>query len=300
MNEEELIYFNKFSLKLKTKKEYLFVLNELVVYVNKDLSDMLPEDIDDYLNNLNNSPSTKRKKYNQLFSFYNFLEDEIDIPNPLKKVEKPKASKQINKDRTIEFKDMKIFLDTIYNNFSFRDYVITLIIATTGIKISEVLNIKFSDFIIDNNGHIGLRVGRNNYERYVRIFDFVWEQIDRYRLSLGIPDFYVKEDYVVFFSERKLKEYLLNPSAIKPLTSDWLKKVYTKTCNISNLPLITSKDIRHNYTMLSMMLGVPAQDIKDHLGWSTENIIFRYNGVVELLNSPLNEKIEEYYVDLLS
>ncbi|MCK9470673.1 MAG: site-specific integrase [Bacilli bacterium] len=299
MDKNELVLFNKFSTELKTKKEYLFVLNELKEYVGKSILEIEPEDIKSFLKNLGNTSNTKKKKYHQLLSFYNFIESELTIPNPVKLIPVPKASKQIKRERTLEFKEMKLLLDTLYSKFSFRDYLITLIIVTTGLKISEVLNIKFSDFFIDDNEHIGVKVGGANNERYVRIFDFVWKEIDKYRKELDIPNFYLKEKYFVFFSERKIKEYLEYPSIVKPLSSDWMKKVYTKACEAAGLPLITSKDIRHNYTMLCMKLGYPSEDIKDHLGWSNKEVIYRYHGVVELLDSPINKRVEGYYKELL-
>lgn len=300
MNENEMNLFLKFASGLKTKKEYLFVLNELKDIIGKDLLDMQPTDLTFYFNELDNSINTKRKKYHQLFSFYNFLSDELIINrNPLRGLPRPKGNKQIRMERTLEFEEVKILLETLYEHFSFRDYVITLIIATTGIKTSEALNIKLSDFIKDDNDNIGLSVGNKNNKRYVKIFDFVWEKINELRVSLGIPDYHLKENYHLFFSENQLKLYKQYPAMVKPLSADWLKKVFTLACELAGLPLITAKDLRHNYTMLCMRLGSPVEDIKDNLGWSSTEFINRYHGVVELLNSPINKKVEQYYLDLL-
>lgn len=300
MNEKEMSLFLRFSSGLKTKKEYLYVLNELMETVNKDLLEINSNDLTLYFEKLDNSINTKRKKYHQLFSFYNFLSNELVInKNPLRNIPQPKGNKQIQMERTLEFDDVRILLDIIREHFSFRDYVITLIIATTGIKTSEVLNIKLSDFIIDDNENIGLLIGNNNNKRYVKIFNFVWEKINEFRISLDIPDHHLKETYPLFFSQNQLKLYREYPAMVKPLSADWLKKIYTKACDMANLPLITAKDLRHNYTMLCMRLGSPIEDIKDNLGWSSTEFINRYHGVVELLNSPINEKVEEYYMDLL-
>ena len=51
--------------------------------------------------------------------------------------------------------------------------------------------------------------------------------------------------------------------------------------------------------MLCMKLGAPVEDIKDNLGWSTTDFINRYHGIVEILDNPINNKVEEYYVGLL-
>lgn len=301
MKHEEMLLFKRFSSNLKTKDEYLFTLREFHNFTGKGIFNVTPEDIKSYIDNLGNSNTTKRKKYHHLLSFYNFLVDDLIINfNPVSAISPPAASKHIKMSRTLLFNNVKPFLDTLETCFSYRDYVITLIIATTGLKVSEATGIRWSDFIIDNNQHIGLMVGPKNNRRYVRIFNFVWEKINTYRLYLNLPESYLREDYVVFFSEKNNILYKENPGLVKPITSYWLHKVYVKACEMLDIPLITAKDIRHNYTMLCMKLGSSSEDIKEQLGWSSTDFIYRYNGVVELLDSPINKMVEEYYASLFA
>lgn len=300
MDEKELLLFKRFSYKMKGKRNYLYMLNEFKAFVGKDLINVSSDDVSSYLDNLENSKNTKRRKYHELLSFYNYLLDEGVIGfNPVKSVSAPSGNKQVKLDRTLTFDNVKLFLDTLHDHFLLRDYIITFIIATTGLKVSEVLNIKWKDFILDSKGHIGVSIGNKENQRYVRIFDFIWDLINDYRVSLGIPEYYLKEDYIVFFSERNIDLYKTTPHLVKPITTDWLLKVYSKACVIADIPLITSKDIRHNYTMLCMKLGTSDEEIKEQLGWSSKDFIYRYHGVVELLDSPINKKVEEFYTDLL-
>lgn len=300
MNNDELALFNKFSNGLRSKKEYLFLLNEFKTYIEVDLVDATSELIKGFLSQLDNNNNTKRRKYHQLLSFYNFLLDEMIIDrNPVREVKPPKASKQIKLDRTLEFKNIPLLISHLKESYPFRDYLITLIIATTGLKVTEARTLKWSDFFIDNNNLIGAAVGNKDNKRYVRIFDFVWEEINKHRDQLGVDESYMKDDYFLFFSENQSQLYRTYPKMVKPLSSDWLKKTYTKACADLNIPLVTSKDIRHSYTMLCIKLGSPVEDIKEQLGWSSSQFIFRYNGVVELLDSPINNIVEDYYLDIL-
>lgn len=301
MNSEEKILFEKFSSNLKAKRSYIVLLSDFKNSIGKVLIEATKEDIDSYLNSLQNNKNTKRRKYHQLLSFYNFLYDEMVIEaNPVKKVTAPKASKQVKIERTLKFENLKKLLEVLKEHFHYRDYLITLIIATTGMKLGEARNLKWSDFFIDNNGLIGARVRNNNNQRYVRIFNFVWEALIEYKVKyLEVGDNYLKEDFIIFFSDYQLTLYKTNPKIVKPITTDWLKKTYTKACEMLEIPLVTAKDIRHNYAMLSMKLGSESEEIKDQLGWSSTQFIYRYNGVVEQLNSPVNKKVEEYYIDLL-
>lgn len=301
MNRDESRYFEWFSRNLQNKRSYVTLLKDFKSYMEKDLKKATSEDISSYLSSLKNNNNTKRRKYHQLLSFYNFLFDEMIIDsNPVRKVTAPKASKQVKIERTLKFENLKKLLEVLKEHFHYRDYLITLIIATTGMKLGEARNLKWSDFFIDNNGLIGARVGNKKNQRYVRIFNFVWEALIEYKVKyLEVGDNYLKEDFIIFFSDYQLTLYKTSPKIVKPISTDWLKKTYTKACEMLEIPLVTAKDIRHNYAMLSMKLGSESEEIKDQLGWSSTQFIYRYNGVVEQLNSPVNKKVEEYYIDLL-
>lgn len=307
MNNSEIKQFIVFSksMKAKTKDSYMYVLSELKDFTNKDLIDINSEDIKKYIEHLNNEKQAKttiRRKYHQLFSYYNFLEGEFVIKqNPLKAVPTPKASKQIKMERTLTFENLEVLLNTLKEHFPYRDYVFTLLLATTGLKLSEALNIKWTDFFIDNNNYIGIRIGNKNNPRYVRIFDFVWEEINQYREDyLKVDESYLNEDYYVFIGEKQLNNYRAYPGNVKPITGDWIRKTYVNACETAQIPLVTAKDIRHTYTMLTMKLGAREGEIQEQLGWSSTQFIERYHGVVEQLNSPINKYVEEYFEKIKS
>lgn len=301
LSSEELLLFNDFSASLKTKKNYLSLLGELKEYVRKDLLEVISDDIESFIDSRDNNSNTKRRKYHQLLSFYNYLLESGHIQsNPVREVSPPRGSKQVKMERTLEFGDIKKLLLTLKEHFGLRDYVFTLIIATTGMKLGEVRNLMWSDFFIDANDNIGVLIGPKNSQRYIRIFDFVWEAIENYRAEyLKVDENYLREDYYLFFSQKSLETYRTYPKLVKPISSDWITKTYTKACAIADIPLVTSKDIRHSYTMLSIKLGGELEGIKDQLGWSSTSFINRYNGVVELLESPINMLVGSYYEELL-
>lgn len=304
MTKEELELFKKFSTGMKSKKSYAYTLSELKSVIgDKDLLLVKSDDINKYLDTLNKngqSKTTIRRKYHQLFSFYNFLLDEMLIEsNPLKKVPTPKASKQIKMERTLTFDNLKVLLEVLENYFPYRDYVFTLLLATTGIRQGEGLNLKWSDFFIDDNNLVGAIVSSGSRKRYVRIFDFVWKELDNYRKDiLQVDESYLKEDYYIFIGEKQLSNYRTYPASVKPVTGDWMRKTYVKACEIADIPLVTAKDIRHTYTMLTMKLGLPADDIKEQVGWSSTDFLNRYHGVVEQLNAPINKYVEEFFKDI--
>lgn len=296
MNNNITEYFNEFSKGIKSKRTYSKVLDELGAFCECDLLEVTPSMIEGYLDSLDNNNNTKKRKYHQLLSFYNYLFDRMLIEkNPVRSVPVPKASKQIKIDRTISFDNVFRLLELLKSSYAFRDYLITLIIATTGMKLSEVTSLSWDDFFVDSSENIGVMVGSDENNRYVRIFDFVWDEINDYRESLGVTEDFMKSGHYLFFAENQKANYLSNPALVKPISTGWIKKVHTKACEELNIPLVTSKDIRHSYTMLCIKLGSPGEEIKDQLGWSSTQFLFRYNGVIEMLDSPINNMVEEYF-----
>lgn len=301
LSNNELVMFDKFAVNLKSKKDYIHTLSELKFVAEKDLIDVSVQDVKtylDYLKRNKQASTTIQRKYHQLFSFYNYLYDELIIQeNPLRKIPTPKANFQVKIERTLTFENLDIFLDVLKNHFSIREYVLTLLLATTGMRLGEALQLKWSNLFIDNNDKIGAIVGKKGSERYIRIFDFVWDLLDKYRIDyLNVDESYLNEDYYIFIPENKLKMYRQYPDLVKPITRDWIRKTYVKACEIAGIPLVTAKDIRHTYTMLTMKLGVKAEEIKEQVGWSSIKFLNRYHGVVELLDTPINRYVEEYYL----
>lgn len=297
MDKESLVIFNQFSQDLKSKKEYYRVLEDLHNFCEGvSLLEVTPALVRGFIKSLDNNNNTKRRKYHQLLSFYNFLFDRMVIEkNPVREVPVPKAGKQINPDRTISTENVLKLLEHLKNNYARRDYVITLIIATTGMKLSEVRNLRWSDFFVDSNENIGVMLSGVENGRYIRIFDFVWDEVNLLREELGLDQSYIKSNTLVFFSSNNKINYLYNPSEVKPISTGWIKKVHTKACEELNIPLVTSKDLRHYYTMLCIKFGSPSESIKEQLGWSSSQFMYRYNGVVEMLESPINKMFGEFF-----
>lgn len=296
-NREENLLLKLFSSRIKTKKSYAYTLQELKETIKKDLLNITSEDINLYIENLRKNRQAKttiRRKYYQLFSFYNFLEDEMIIDsNPLKKIPVPKASQQLKMERTLTFENLEILLEVLEDYFPYRDYVFTLLLATTGMRLGEALNLKWSDFFLDDNGLIGVKI---RDKRYLRIFDFVWSGLDTYRKEfLQVDESYLREDYHIFIAEKQLSSYRTYPGLVKPITSDWIRKTYVKACEMADIPLVTAKDIRHTYTMLTMKMGFSGETIRDQVGWSSTQFLNRYHGIVEQLDLPINKHVEEYF-----
>lgn len=306
LNDHELSLVHALTHKQKTRTahSYMREINNFKEFIKKDLLAAHPTDCTAYMSFLRKNKkasSSIQTYYHQLFRFYNYLfQNQIIQSNPFALITKPKASKQVKAERTPSPEDLKKLLNTIRENFELRDYAIILVIATTGLKINEVLNIKWADFIIDNKNHVGVKIGKHNSTRYVRILDQVWQQIELYRQELMIPTSYCKENYYVFISNRERDRYSTEPSKVKPISADWIRKLLEKSCAYANISLYTSKDLRHAHAIYALRLGSSTEAVANQLGWNHPNLVYRYVGVIEQLLHPANTYTEVFFKDILS
>jgi site-specific recombinase XerD len=306
LNDQELSLVHALTHKHKsrTAHSYMREISNFKKFIEKDLSDAHPSDCAEYISFLRKkkkASSSIQTYYHQLFSFYNYLfENKIIQSNPFALIDKPKASKQIKATRTPSPEDLKKLLNAVQSEFETRDYAIILLIATTGLKINQVLSIKWSDFIIDDKDHIGVKIGYDESTRYIRILNQVWQQIELYRQELMIPTSYCKENYFVFISNRERDKYKTAPSTVKPISADWIRKVLERSCTYANIPLYTSKDLRHAHAVYALRLGASTEDVADQLGWNHPNLVYRYVGVIEQILHPANKYTEVFFKDILS
>lgn len=253
----------------------------------------------EYMDKLNKdgskSSSTRQRIYYQLLGFYNFLLDKefIEI-NPFWKVKKPPASKQIKKERTPNFKELEQLFNTLVSDFSLRDLALVSVIATTGLRISEVLSIKWSDFVIDDEGNVGFKIQNDGEGRYVRVLSTVWNLLNRYREEfLEVDDSYLKKDYYVFISSiNRYREY---PHGVGPLTQSTARNILVKACTKAKIRTFTPKDLRHAHAIFALKLGASLEEVKEQLGWNNKNLIYRYHGVMEQIQRPANIYTERFF-----
>lgn len=299
LSDQELSLIQDFNIgkHQKTKKDYIRELNAFRKFIDKDLINALAQDGINYIAFLRKNgkaSSTIRRIYDQLNVFYNYLFREGHIKsNPFYRIEKPKASKQVKAERTPTPEDLEKLLDTLNESFNPRDLAAIILILTTGLRVGQALSVKWNDFVHAED-HIALRTN-NTPPKYVKIFDFVWQLIDKYRRDMCIPDIYIKKNYYVFIGQKQLEKYLIEPSKVTPITSDWIRKVLEKACSMADITLYTSKDLRHAFAIYALNLNASTKEVADQMDWSNENQANKYVGVIEQLISPAGTYTEDFF-----
>ena len=129
-----------------------------------------------YLYDKEYKPATLARKLSSVKSFLIFLEDEKIInSNPVKYLKFPKLERKIPKTLNQEIIDT--MLDNS-KNLSLRDSTIIELIYATGIRASELINIKITD--IDFNEATLRILGKGSKERIIPIHDLALKLISKY------------------------------------------------------------------------------------------------------------------------
>ena len=286
----------------RTKKDYTKTINDFQLIINKPYLKAHREDVLIYIDHIEkiNAPTTVQKKYHQLLSFFNYLFDNNHITvNPFKLVKKPKASSNLKRERVPSLDDLEKLLLTLKKK-SLRNHAWAYLVSSTGLSLSNALNVKWSDFFIDMNGQKGLLIDKGTpKERYVYIIDNLWNTLQQYQEEwLQVDESYLKEDYYVFISRNDLTNYRSYPDIVKPLVESRIRPIFVNACKRANIPLYTARDLRHAQVALIKYFGASEESITKQMGWSSTEWIQRYNGVLMDLTDSANKKTETFFNSL--
>ena len=180
---EEYLKYLKYEKKYSsdTINSYEEDLVEFLEFLNKEEIDLLKLSYDEirfYLMELDskkNKASTISRKLSSLRGFYKFLINKEYINNnPFVLVKSPKKEKKL--PRFFYYNELEEMFDSIdiSNALGQRNRLILEVLYASGIRVSELVNIKISDI---NDETIKV-LGKGNKERIARIGDYAKEILD--------------------------------------------------------------------------------------------------------------------------
>lgn len=217
------------------------------------------------------------RKISTLRSFFKFLKsnDYID-DNPLVLISNPKLEKKLPK--FLYYND----LDKILNNFNLeniyeiRDYFVLELLYSTGIRVSELINIKLSDINIHNNE---IRIlGKGSKERIV-----LFGKVCRDKM-----EFYLKESRV-FLDKHKSEYLILNKNGNK-ITTRYIEKMVRDVCLRSGIKGdVTPHTLRHTFATHMLNEGADLKTVQELLGHSDLSATGIYTHVS-------NERLRQVYL----
>ena len=280
---EELKYEKKYS--ELTVTGYLKDLDLFLEYINnqniKRYSDIEYQDIRlyvSYLYDLKYTNKTISRHISALKSFFKYLKKENIIKdNPCTLISNPKLEKKLPK--FLNFEDTEKLLNAFDNNnyIGIRNTLILEMLYSTGIRVSELVNIRKKEIDI-NNKNIKI-TGKGNKERIV-YFGNICEK------KLNI---YLKKSYDKLNINNL--EYLLLSKTGKKINDREVRKIIDDASKIIGLDVkISPHVLRHTFATHMLTDGADLRSVQELLGH--ENL-----STTQIYTHLTNEKIRNVYLN---
>lgn len=283
-------YIDKYLEYLRVVKKYsdktLFsYTNDLIEYnefINNNFKDVLEVDLDttkDYLKYLYDRGINRNsisRKLSSIRGFYNYLiKEEIisssyfnNIPNPKRELYLPKFLNNEEMDKIFSICD-----DT--TTIGIRDTLIIELLYATGLRVSELVNIRIKDInMYDKSIKV---VGKGDKERIVLYNNNTARALDNY----------INNAYNIY--NKKNSEYLILNHNGGKLSERYIRVIIDKLVRKANLDIkISPHTIRHTFATDMLAEGADLMTVKELLGHESLNTTSIYTHIT-------NEQIKKTY-----
>ena len=243
-------------------ENYTFIKFKRKTNINNVLSKDVFEEYLIHLYDKEYKSSTLARKLSSLKSFFIFLEEEkIISANPVKYLKFPKLERKIPKTLNQEIIDAMLENS---NNLSLRDSTIIELIYATGIRASELINIKITD--IDFNEATIRILGKGSKERIIPIHDLALELVSKYWKNEIFKHNKLVQNKNIRFNRDLL---FLNLQG-KKLTRQGLWYIVKNISKKLGLDInkVSPHILRHSFATHLLYNGVPLRHLQELLGHS--------------------------------
>ena len=229
----------------------------------------------DYLRKLYENKYSNRsisRKVSSLKSYFKYLESEgIIKDNFMRLISNPKLEKTL--PNYLNYDDLEKLLNypDISNKYGLRDALILEMLYSTGVRVSELANIRLND--IDFNDRKILILGKGNKERYVYYGSKCEKLLDKY-LKMNHRD----SSYLLIGK----KSDRLNEREIRSIVTDSAKRA---GINIH----VSPHTLRHTYATHMLNDGADLKSVGDLLGHESLSTTQIYTHVS-------NERLRQVYL----
>lgn len=227
-----------------------------------------------------------QRYWSTLNSFFSFLDKKDDaFTNPMKEIRRPVENNVMRKLNHLTREELDRLLTTIKHNptkfTSFRDEIIIKLAISTGIDISDLLNLNFENINFDGNY---ISVINQKGERHIPIGESLidllkkWGQFrNKYFEGIDSP--------ALFISTLKRR-----------LSVDAVAHMLEKNCEQANVHRITYRDLKSTMVYLLAQQNVSMEAIMKFIDVSDYLIVVQaYDAAMKEKNIDITETINELF-----
>ncbi len=263
-----------------TVSNYCLDVNQFNQFMKKDFSEVEAEDIEKYLKYLNQkySENSVHRKYSSIKSCFKYLCSIELIDNyPFANIRLKKQSKKLPK--ALGQKDVLNLLDLLHANdkYASRDQVMFELLYSTGMRISELINVKLGDISLDER--IVKVYGKGSKERYVpfglKTAQCIKIYIDTYRSTFPVNS-----------------DYLLVNRQGKQITRQGCSKIIKKYGKIIGIDDLSAHMFRHSIATHLLNNGMDLKIVQEILGHSDITTTQIYTHIAK---DKVKEEYQKYH-----
>ena len=237
------------------------------------------EDYLKYLSNNNYTVTSIARKLTTIKNFHNYLyqRKKINI-NVAESIERPKVRKTLPKTMTVEQVDILLNIEC-KTPFDYRNKAMLELLYGTGLRISELLDLKLSDIDLENC--VIRCFGKGSKERIVPIGEYVLYYIQEYLNERPKLSKNNKSDYLFL---NKSGNHLSRFSFFKIIK----KLLKEKNINVN----VSPHTLRHSFATHMLEYGADLRTIQELLGHSDIATTKIYT---HISNNRIKEDYEKYH-----
>lgn len=259
---------------------YMNDLNKYEEFLKKDILESDTEDLEKYLKYIKNLESTTvAHKITSIKSYFNYnIKRGITSVNPADKVSRPKLTKHLPEYLTEE--EVGKLLDVeVKSPYDYRNKTILELLYSSGIRISELVNIKTSNY--DSEECLIRIMGKGSKERIVPLGDYAVNIMNDYMNNYR-PLINKKHTDYIFINNRGDK--ISRQFIFKVIKKEALKKGIKKD--------ISPHTLRHTFATHLLKNGADLRIIQELLGHENISTTQIYTHVT---NNKLKSDYETYF-----
>ncbi len=263
-----------------TVNNYLLDINQFNEFCKKDFQEVLLVDIEHYIAHLNKnySENSMHRKFSSIKSCFKYLNSYELINNyPFNNVKLKKNSKRLPK--ALNNEDVLRILDIQHNNdkYSSRDQVMFEVLYATGMRISELINVKITDVNIEER--LIKVFGKGGKQRYVpfgpKTKECIKIYIDTYRYEFP-----------------NNSEYLLVNKQGRQISRQGCSKIIKKYGKIVGIDNLSAHMFRHSIATHLLNNGMDLKIVQEILGHSDITTTQIYTHIAK---DKLNQEYQKYH-----
>ena len=284
-NIEDFISYLLFEKKYSenTIKSYKRDLKKFQKYFNnKNIKTINKKDIQNYIEYLGKELEEKSVSRNisTLKSFYKYqkMNKEID-KNPMETITNPKLKKTLPK--VLSEEEVNKLLDINLNNdFDYRNKAMLELMYSSGLRVSELINLKVNDIDLSNES---VRIfGKGSKERIVPLNEYTVDALKIYITSHRKELFKHGENDYLFLNNHGLK-----------MTRQGFFKILKKIAKEKIIKTdFSPHTLRHSFATHLLKYGADLRSIQELLGHSDISSTQIYT---HISNEKLKKNYEEYH-----